>query len=222
MSGLENALAGLLFHHPRHSHHPESGGRCQNEKCRHLVRAWELRVQGQFPYFSVPATATVPFKRGTPPKQEMPPARQSVGATGMGTVSTVETEEHMGRVEHYYAQMKLMETENGQLRQQAFAKQQGRAKCTKDREIDTTHGWHMTSEEMMDTLAYIECKQAWKDLLKEAAPKFKLQWKLIDDYYKQVAADEREKEQRQKEDERIVKKAADETEKVQKQEEREQ
>ncbi|KAF9219311.1 hypothetical protein BS17DRAFT_859235 [Gyrodon lividus] len=106
-----------------------------------------------------------------------------------------------GQVEHYYAQMKLMEMENGQLHQQAFAKQQGRAKCTEDREIDTTHGRHMTLEEMMDALAYIKFKQAWKDLLKEATQKFK------------VAADEREKEWRRKEDERIVKKAANETEK---------
>ncbi|KAF9218724.1 hypothetical protein BS17DRAFT_770533 [Gyrodon lividus] len=79
------------------THHPPSRGRYQNEKCRQLVRAWELRGQGQFLYLGVPATATVPFKRGTRPKQEMPPARQSVGAAGMGTVSTVETGGHAGR-----------------------------------------------------------------------------------------------------------------------------
>ena len=71
----------------------------------------------------------------------------------------------------------------------------------------------MMSDEMMNTLAYIEFKQAWKDVLKEATAKFKLQWKSIDDYYKQIAADEKEKDRKQKEGERIAKKAADEAEK---------
>ena len=118
-----------------------------------------------------------------------------------------------GQVERYYAQMKLMEVENGRLRQQAFTKQQGRTKCTEDHKIDMAHGRHMMSDEMMNTLAYIKFKRAWKDVLKEATVKFKLQRKLIDGYYKQIAPDEKEKDRKQKEGERVAKKAANKAEK---------
>ncbi|KDQ53045.1 hypothetical protein JAAARDRAFT_39758, partial [Jaapia argillacea MUCL 33604] len=116
--------------------------------------------------------------------------------------------------QRYYAQLKLMESENERLQKRAFRRKK------KKRILDTTHAHHMTSDENLDALVRAEWESLMKAVLKEAAPHLKHQAKLIADHYKRLALDEknteREEKRRKADEERMKKKAAVEAEKLQK------
>ena len=100
-------------------------------------------------------------------------------------------------LEEDYAQMKLMDMENERLRKRAFEKER-RKKLNK---LTSGHARHMTAEENINLLARQDWESRMKDILKEAAPRFKVLKKNILDYHKEI-------EKARKVAEREAKKAA--------------
>ena len=63
-----------------------------------------------------------------------------------------------------YAQMQVMDAENGRLRLRAFSR------TKKHRQfVNSAHARHMTSQEALEELAHAEWKATMKELFKEAA-----------------------------------------------------
>ena len=91
-------------------------------------------------------------------------------------------------LEQNYAQMKLMDLENENLHQKAFAKDQ--QKAAKKR-LMSGQACHMTAPGMINLLA----RQTWEtvmgEVFKEASDCFKARQKAIDDHYKKIAATEK-------------------------------
>ncbi|KAJ3484616.1 hypothetical protein NLI96_g5517 [Meripilus lineatus] len=113
-------------------------------------------------------------------------------------------------LEKNYAQMRLMDMENGNLRQQLYNKPKKPSKKT------SSHSRHLTNEENLQLLAKEEAMQLWKDVFKEAAPQFRAQKDKIKQFYQDEAAEqkravaaakavEREQEKLAKEAERVAK-----------------
>jgi hypothetical protein len=116
------------------------------------------------------------------------------------------------QLEKSYAQLRLMDMENGRLQRRAFAKStKGKKKLT------SSHPCHMTAAESLDELAKADFKSKLKELFKEAAPRLKEARKAIDEYYKELEQKEKEQERErvrlEKELEWADKRAAEEAEK---------
>ncbi|KAF9002693.1 hypothetical protein BDQ17DRAFT_1425646 [Cyathus striatus] len=96
-----------------------------------------------------------------------------------------------------YTQLVLMDKENAQLRNRAYHKEQIRGTKKKS----STHPQHMTVDECLDALAQCKWEMVMKNALKELAPQLKLQWKQIDNHYKQLASEAQQEMHNQKEQE---------------------
>ena len=120
-------------------------------------------------------------------------------------------------LEQDYAQMKLMDLENKQLRQKAFAKDQRKAAKGK---LTSGQARHMTAPEMIDLLARQTWESTMKDLFKEASERFKAMRKEIDEHHKQIIAEKKAAEKAKKAAEREVKRVEAEVEKARTQAER--
>jgi PHD/YefM family antitoxin component YafN of YafNO toxin-antitoxin module len=114
-------------------------------------------------------------------------------------------------LEQDYTQMKLMDLENEQLHQKAFAKDKRKAARSK---LTSGQARHMTASEMLDLLA----RQTWEsmmgDLFKEASERFKALRKAIDDHHKQIAVEKKAEEKARKAEEQHAKKLEAEAEKA--------
>jgi hypothetical protein len=83
-------------------------------------------------------------------------------------------------LEEDYAQMKLMDLENQRLRKRAFEKENRK----KQNKLTSGKARHMTAAENLDLLAHQDWESRMKEVLKEAAPRFKILKKNILDYHK--------------------------------------
>jgi len=114
-------------------------------------------------------------------------------------------------LEQDYAQMKLMDFKNEQLRQKAFGKDQRKAAKKK---LVSGQARHMTTPEMIDLLARQTWESAIGDLFKEASAQFSTQQKAIDNYHKGIEAGKKTAEKVQKAAAHQAKKAEMDAEKV--------
>ena len=92
------------------------------------------------------------------------------------------------QIQRDYTQMVLMDSENERLRQRAFAKQQ---KAKKTNAKTTAHPRHMTSDEILASLAMEDWRAAMKKVHAEAVPAFAAQRKIIDDIVQKTIAAEK-------------------------------
>jgi hypothetical protein len=74
------------------------------------------------------------------------------------------------QLEKNFTQMKLMDAENGQLCQRAYAKEKRKME---KKELTQAYAHLMTSEENLDALTQKDFMKHWKEVMKELAPKFK-------------------------------------------------
>jgi hypothetical protein len=88
------------------------------------------------------------------------------------------------QLERDFTQMKLMDSENGRLRKQVFAKEKRKVE---KRVTSQAHARLMTGDENLDALAEHDFKKHWKEVMKELAPIFKCIRKKITEHDKEVA-----------------------------------
>lgn len=94
-------------------------------------------------------------------------------------------------LEQDYAQMKLMDSENEQLCQKAFSKDQQKAARKK---LTSGQAHHMTAPKIVDLLVQQTLESIMGDLFKEASEQFKMRQETIDDHHKQVTANKKVEE----------------------------
>lgn len=149
-------------------------------------------------------------------KIDLPPPLSKRTATRLALVAEndllrqklAEAERELNRC---YAHQKLMDLENGKLREIAFAKTKPKAQ----KAMDTTHARHLTSEENMDLLARHRWGVRIAEVHKEARQsKFKHQLEIIAQVEKEREDRRKEVEKAQKELSKAQKKAAIEAEKA--------
>ena len=85
-------------------------------------------------------------------------------------------------LEEDYAQMKLMDLENGRLRKRVFEKEKQR----NPNKQSSGRARHMTAAENLDLLARQDWESRMKDVFKEASPRFKVLKKNILDHQKAI------------------------------------
>ncbi len=92
------------------------------------------------------------------------------------------------QLEKDYTQMTLMDSENGRLCKQVYAKEKKKAE---KKGTTQAHARLMTGAENLDALAEKDFMKHWKEVVKELAPTFKRIRKEISDHNKAVAAADR-------------------------------
>ena len=109
------------------------------------------------------------------------------------------------QIQRDYTQMVLMDSENERLRQRAFAKQQ---KAKKTNVKTTAHPRHMTSDEILTSLAMADWRTAIKKVHAEAVPAFTARRKIINDIVQQTVAANKAQKKDDKARERLEKRDA--------------
>lgn len=106
------------------------------------------------------------------------------------------------QLEKDYAQMVLMDRENGELRQIAFEK-----KAKPSKKYETGHARILTSEENTLLLEKADQLAKWKAVFAEAKAEFKRRADAIDQFYADIAAEEKAEKKRQAAEKKAAKEA---------------
>ena len=107
------------------------------------------------------------------------------------------------QLEQSYAQMKLMDAENGRLREQLMAKSQKHH----SKKIGSSHARHMTSAEQLNELALLNWKKKIAEVHSEVKEIFRKRYTSIVQYYKDLVLEQKEQEAEERQKARDLKKA---------------
>ncbi|PSS32144.1 hypothetical protein PHLCEN_2v2100 [Hermanssonia centrifuga] len=135
-------------------------------------------------------TAAPQYRIAVPPALPPVASRQALQAQNAELRAIVELA--AAQIVRDHAQMVLMDLENGNLRERAFAKGKKR-----EMKVDTTHARHMTAEESLNVLAKIDWQNKMQAVFKDGKP-------IFDARHAALVAIDAEKERQRKEELRRI------------------